>query len=46
MLYNFHDTPADLYARMKLNVDLNEEFGIRIWSFPMRSLQLRASLEE
>jgi len=36
MLYNFHDTPADLYARMKLNVDLNEEFGIRIWSFPMR----------
>lgn len=36
MLYNFHDTPADLYARMKLNVDLNEELGIRIWSFPMR----------
>ena len=36
MLYNFHDGPADLYARMKLNVDLNEELGIRIWSFPMR----------
>ena len=36
MLYNFHDSPADLYARMKLNVDLNEELGIRIWSFPMR----------
>jgi hypothetical protein len=36
MLYNFHDTPGDLYARMALNVSLNEELGIRIWSFPMR----------
>ena len=36
MLYNFHDTPADLYQRMALNVSLNEELGIRIWSFPMR----------
>jgi hypothetical protein len=36
MLYNFHDTPADLYERMTLNVHLNEELGIRIWSFPMR----------
>jgi hypothetical protein len=36
MLYNFHDTPADLYARMNLNVELNEHLGIRIWSFPMR----------
>jgi hypothetical protein len=36
MLYNFHDTPADLYERMSMNVALNEELGIRIWSFPMR----------
>jgi hypothetical protein len=36
MLYNFHDNPADLYARMALNVSLNEELSIRIWSFPMR----------
>jgi hypothetical protein len=36
MLYNFHDSPADLFARMRLNVVLNEELGIRIWSFPMR----------
>lgn len=36
MLYNFHDTPADLFQRMRLNVELNEELGIRIWSFPMR----------
>jgi len=36
MLYNFHDSPLDLYERMALNVRLNEELGIRIWSFPMR----------
>src|SRR5207253_7114578 len=24
MLYNFKDTPEDLYERMKLNIDLNE----------------------
>jgi len=36
MLYNFHDSPTDLYERMRLNIDLNVELGIRIFSFPMR----------
>ncbi len=36
MLYNFYDTPQDLFYRMRLNVSLNEELGIRIFSFPMR----------
>ena len=36
MLYNFMDSPTDLYQRMKLNIELNEDLGIRIWSFPMR----------
>ena len=36
MLYNFHDSPTDLYHRMRLNIDLNEELNIRIFSFPMR----------
>ncbi len=36
LLYNFHDTPEDLFERMRLNVSLNEELGIRIFSFPMR----------
>ncbi len=36
MLYNFHDTPRDLFERMRLNVALNEELGIRIFRFPMR----------
>lgn len=36
MLYNFHDGPSDLFQRMRLNVTLNEELGVRVWSFPMR----------
>ena len=36
MLYNFYDDPADLFERMRLNIKLNEELGVRIWSFPMR----------
>ena len=36
MLYNFMDNPTDLYERMRLNISLNEELGVRIWSFPMR----------
>ena len=36
MLYNFYDCPNDLFERMRLNVTLNEELGIRIFSFPMR----------
>ena len=36
MLYNFYDTPTDLFGRLRINIDLNEELGIRIWSFPMR----------
>jgi len=36
MLYNFHDDPEDLYTRMSKNIFLNEELGIRIFSFPMR----------
>lgn len=38
MLYNFHDSPEDLFERMRLNVHLNEQLGVRIWSFPMRYL--------
>ena len=36
MLYNFYDDPKDLFTRMRLNVSLNEELNIRIFSFPMR----------
>ena len=40
MLYNFHDSPADLFERMFINVRLNEELSIRIDSFPKCGISL------
>lgn len=36
LLYNFEDEPDELYYRMKINVDLCEELGVTIYSFPMK----------
>ncbi|MFI3228342.1 MAG: hypothetical protein R3Y09_13205 [Clostridia bacterium] len=36
MLYNYMDKPEDLYNRMRITVDLCEEFDISIYSFPMK----------
>jgi hypothetical protein len=36
LLYNYEDEPDELYFRMKLNIDLCEELGISIYSFPMK----------
>ena len=36
MLYNYDDKPVDLYHRMKLTVELCDELGVSIYSFPMK----------
>lgn len=41
ILFNFRDTPEDFYERLRINIELNEEFARRgykshIWSFPMK----------
>lgn len=36
ILYNFMDKPVELYWRLKLNVELCEELGASIYSFPMK----------
>ena len=38
LLYNFDDTPEELYYRMRINIDLCEEpeLGVNIYSFPMK----------
>lgn len=36
LLYNFKDKPIELYYRMKKNVELCDELGISIYSFPMK----------
>lgn len=41
VLFNFHDSPIDLYNRLKINIELNKQFkeynyNTSIWSFPMK----------
>lgn len=36
LLYNFEDRPEELYLRLRMNVDLCEELGASIYSFPMK----------
>jgi len=47
ILYNYDDQPEDFYERLRINVDLNEEFKddatkTSIYSFPMRYIPLDA----
>ena len=36
ILFNYKDKPEDLYERLRINIELNEELGIQIFSFPMK----------
>lgn len=36
ILYNFKDTPEELYWRLRFNIALSDELGISIYSFPMK----------
>lgn len=36
ILFNYKDKPQDLYTRLECNIELNQELGIKIFSFPMR----------
>ncbi len=45
ILFNFNDTPKELYDRLKINIELNEEFNslgldTSIWSFPMKYMPI------
>lgn len=40
ILYNFKDSPEELYKRLEINVRLNEDLGIHIYSFPMKYIPL------
>jgi len=40
MLFNFNDTPRDLYDRFWVNANLNRELGVRITGFPMRFIPM------
>lgn len=36
ILYNYEDTPEELYLRLKINIELNEKLGTQIFAFPMK----------
>lgn len=36
ILFNYQDRPEDLYERLRINIELNKELGIQIFSFPMK----------
>ena len=40
VLYNYDDEPVDLWKRLKINVDLREELGVDIYSFPMKYIPI------
>jgi hypothetical protein len=40
ILYNFNDSPEELYKRLEINVRLNQELGTKIFSFPMKYIPL------
>jgi hypothetical protein len=42
VLFNYNDTPEDFYERLRINIELNEELGLSIFSFPMRFIPLDA----
>ena len=42
ILFNYDDTPEDLYRRLQINIELNEELGLSIFSFPMKYVPLDA----
>ena len=42
ILYNYRDTPEDFWQRLKVNIDLNKELDIKIYSFPMKYIPLNA----
>jgi hypothetical protein len=43
ILYNYDDTPQDLWRRLKLNIDFNRDLGLKIYSFPMKYVPLDAT---
>ena len=40
ILYNFHDTPDELYKRLEINQALSVKYDVHIYSFPMKYVPL------
>lgn len=40
LLYNYEDSPEDLYERLKINIELSEKLKVHIYSFPMKYMPI------
>ena len=40
LLFNYKDSPEDLYERLKINMDLSEKLDLHIYSFPMKYIPI------
>ncbi|MBX2999451.1 MAG: radical SAM protein [Caldilineaceae bacterium] len=40
ILFNYQDKPAELWERLKINLDLNSELEASVYSFPMKFIPL------
>lgn len=36
VMFNFHDDPNDFYDRLRINLELSKDLGIRVTGFPMK----------
>lgn len=41
ILFNYKDTPRDFFERLRVNVEMNNEIGTKIYSFPMKYIPIR-----
>lgn len=42
VLYNYKDTPADFYERLKVGVEVGKQYGVSLSGFPMKYIPLDA----
>jgi len=40
ILYNYKDTPEELYERLNINIELSQDLCLHIYSFPMKYIPL------
>lgn len=41
ILYNYKDTPDELYRRLEINMEMCEELDVNIYSFPMKYIPIK-----
>jgi hypothetical protein len=46
LLYNFTETPDELYERLKINIELAKELNVSIYSFPMLYAPVNKTVRE